>query len=137
MEQEPKEKLALTQEQVADLRIFFMIARPLNIQITNEKVIAILAYSFDTAINKARTEAQGLDIVYYGQTLPVKELISKLYLDNVIILPPSSEIPKVIQPEDIKKINKEAFKAGLLLVLSDYVEVDADRDKLKEIIDKI
>lgn len=131
------EKLVLTREQSSDLRIYFMIARPLNIQIANEKVIAILAYDIDSAITKAKTEAQDLNVVYYGQNLPVKELINKIYLDNVIIPPPEETI-KVIQPkEDIKKLNKEQFKVGLLLVANEYVKVAGDRKILKEIIEKI
>jgi hypothetical protein len=134
---QPKdEKLELSRIQPQDLRIYFMIARPIKLEIANEKVIAILAYDIDSAVMKARMMAQGLEIVYYGQSLPIKELIDKIYLDNVLIPPPTEEA-KVLESPDIKKLNKEQFKAGLLLVLNDLVKVEEDRIKLKEIIEKL
>jgi len=136
METPQAEKFKLTQDHPSDLRIYFMIARPIHLQIANEKVVAILAYNIDTALNRAKTEAPGLEIVYYGQTTTVKELIDKLYLDTPILPPASKEI-KTVQPLEIKKLNKEKFKAGLLFVLEEFVKVEGDRKKLKEIIEKI
>jgi hypothetical protein len=142
MDNPQPEKLELSRTQPQDLRIYFMIARPIKLEIANEKVIAILAYDIDSAVNKAKTMAQGLEIIYYGQTLPVKELIDKIYLDSVIIPPPALEAPKTIQseeakPPDVKRLNREQFKWGLLLVLNEFVKVAEDKQKLKEIIEKI
>lgn len=137
MEKPQPEKLELSRTEPSDLKIYFMISRPIKLELTNEKVIAILAYDIESALVKAKVIAQGLEVVYYGQALPVRELINKLYLDNVIV-PPPAEPSKTIEPEkEIEKLSIQQFKAGLLMVLNDFLKVETDRKKLKEIIKKI
>lgn len=117
------------------LMVYFFIVFPPEIQVKNEKCAAIMSYDLETAITKAQIEAKGLGLFYTGQKTPITDLISKLHIEG-IISPPTTE-EKVIEPLPPKKLSKESFKAGLLLVLNEFLKVEEDKIKLKEIIEKL
>ena len=131
---QPKDKLELKREQSQDLRIYFMIARQPEIKIENEKVIAVIAYTLEDSLIKAREEAKTLNIIFHGQSMTVSSLIEKLYLDNIVSPQPDGE--EKIEPVNLEKLSKEQFLAGLSMVLEEFTE-EKDKEVLRDIIKKI
>ena len=131
---QPKEKLNLKRDEVLDLRIYFMVARKEDIKVSNEKVVASLAYNLEGALERAKEEAKGLNLAYHGQNIPVKELIDKIYLDGQIT--PQSDGEEKIELVNLEKLSKEQFLAGLSMILEEFVG-EEDKEVLKDIIKRI
>ena len=131
---QPTKKLDLKRDEVLDLRIYFMVARKEDIKVSNEKVVASLAYNLEGALERAKEESKGLNLAYHGQNIPVKELIDKIYLGDNITPPPDGE--EKIEPVNVEKLSKEQFLAGLSMALEEFAE-EKDKEVLREIIKKI
>ena len=131
---QPNPKLNLKRDEVLDLRIYFMVARKEDIKVSNEKVVACLAYNLEEALIKAKEEAGPLNIIFHGQSMPVSVLIEKLYLDNIIS--PQPEGKEIIEPINLEQLSKEQFLAGLSMALEEFAE-EKDKEVLREIIKRI
>jgi len=134
MEQTPQtEKLNLQDTTPSPLKIYLFILRKPEIKIEEEKSAIILAFGLDSALAKAIQISEGWNIVYHGQNMPVKNLIDALYLEEAIL--PQSDTESIEIPKE--KLGLEKFKAGLLLAINDLVKDPEDKQKLKEIINKL
>lgn len=134
--QEPKlePKLELEREIKSPLLVYFFIIHQPEAKLKDEKCVAVMAYDLESAIFRAGQEAKNLAIFYTGQKVPIIDLIAKLQLDN-IISPPTKKEEIVEIPKE--KLNLENFKAGLLLAAEELIKVEEDKQKLKEIIEKL
>ena len=127
------EKLNLQNNTPSPLKIYLFILRKPKIKIDEEKSAIVLAYNLDSALIKATQMDVGWNVHYHGQNMPVKNLIDALYLEQTI-LPQTNSEPIEIPKE---KIGLEGFKAGLLLAANDLLKEPEDKQKLKEIINKL
>lgn len=128
------EKLNLQNNNPYPLKIYLFILREKEIKINEEKSAIVLAYDLDSALGKATQVSNGWNIYYHGQSMPVKNLIDALYLEETI-LPSSQSDSQVDIPKE--KLGLEEFKSGLLLVADSYVKDDKDKVEIKRIINSI
>ena len=128
------QKFKLQEDVKQDLKLYFTIARPVNLNVPNESIQATLAYNLESAIAMAR---QGMPsnffIVFHGQVVGVKELLNKIYLEQKVLLPTQETF--IAEPET-EKLGKEAFVAGLMLAADEFVK-GKDREVIKKILKKI
>lgn len=131
------QKFKLEQDIRRELKLYFTIARPANLNIPNESVQATLAYSLESAITMAK---QGIPsnffVVYHGQSVGVKELLGKIHLEQKKVLLPTQKRHSHSQATDTQKLGKEAFRAGLMLAADKFIK-GKDKKVLKKIIKKI
>ena len=133
-----EQKLKIERDTREHLKIYFMIARIPNLNISSEYVLPVLAYNLENALITARQDAPtNLNIVFKGQALSVKEFLSKIRYKQAIAIPPKEE-PISIQPT---KLGKKGLKAGLLYALNEEETcknlTNQDKGRLKKIIEKI
>ena len=134
----PIEKMELTRKQDQELKIFFMIGRR-PLPVPEERIVAILAYILEDALEKAKHDYPGFGLFYNGQSMTVKELLEKIHSQGTVISPPThSSVSKELRIEEKKseppeKIGFDQFKNGLMLVVDDYLQGE-DKETLKRII---
>ncbi len=132
MEINNEAKLELTRNGKQDLMLYFFVAKKIN----DERVVAILAYQLEDALQRAKQEAVGFTLFYNGQKTSMRELLLRLQTGGVIF--PASDLQEIRQEQSLpaEKISFENFKSCLLMALDDYVIIE-DKDKLKEIIGRL
>ena len=131
MNQPQTTKLKLEKEQPEPLKIYFMIVRQSKIDVPNEAVLAVLSYTLEDALRKARQQAQKFNVIYHGQNIEVNEMLKKLQLEG-LIAPPVKGV-KTAKP----KSTKQQFLWNLQMIMEDYVKSKKDKETLKKIISKV
>ena len=130
--QEPK--LELNRQEKQELKLYFFIARQPNIEVQNEKVIAVLAYELESALLRGKQEAKELNIIYHGQAIPIREVIEKIYIEGVLSPPTTTEkLPEIPR----EKLSIEQFKAGLVLAAENLCQNEEQKKQLKELIENL
>ena len=129
MKTKTNNKIPLTNLKKEDLKLFFLISRPLKLNIDNEKVELVLDFNLEGVMKQLKMP-QGFTATYKGN-LTINQLLEKIQLDNKVSI--GSEA-KVI---DHKKMNKKQFKNSLMLVADTFVKKAKDKKVLKEIIERI
>lgn len=118
------------------LKIFFMFVKNDNTVPIGEQIAAIIAYRPQEAVSKAMQDYPGRNIFYQGQSVIVEDFIKQVYLLDKIEMNIENQPLGIIPPIDTKRLSKEQFKSGLLLVLDNFTK-EEDKEALKSIIEKI
>lgn len=116
---------------LVDLKLFFFIVRPIQMEIDKEGIVSVLAFDLESAIPHAKEKKPlGYQLKFVGNQ-PVKGLIDAVEKKS-IVGQPQQEITKA--PQEVAKINLTQFKNNLLLVADDFVKNKEDKIILKRII---
>lgn len=125
-------KLPVVDKQDRDLRLYFLVYRPIQLSVPNEGMAAILSYDLDKAIERAK---QIVPLNYFMVCLgykTVKELLEVIQIEGSLIIKSGEkqELPS------IEKISIEQFRNGLMLVANEYCE-PKDREILLDILKRV
>jgi hypothetical protein len=127
---QPTEKFEIKRTEEQDLKIFFMMGRKLS----EERIIATIAYKLEDAFIKAKKDYPGFSLIYNGQNVTVRELLEKLQLEESISPPVDNRVEE--EPLPPEKIKFEQFRQGLMLVVDEYTK-GKDKEELKKIIGRL
>ncbi len=128
MLQTQTKKLKLETDIKQELKLYFMITRPVAVNVSNEFVQPILAYNLESAVREARKNIpSNFSLVYHGQVISVKEFLSKIHLGK----------EKVLLEHKVKTSSKKQFVWDLMLTADKFLKDEKDKKALKRLIKKI
>ena len=125
-------KIPLTNLRKEELKLFFLISRPIKLDIANEKVELVLDFNLEGVMKNLKLP-QGFTAAYKG-SLTISQLLEKIQLENKVSVGNES---KVIDQPAKKKMNKKQFKNSLMLVADKFVKKAKDKKVIKKIIKEL
>jgi len=132
METETTIKLPIVDQQERELRLYFMVSRPIQLSIPNEGIAAILSYDLDEAAKKVRKIIPINYFVSYLGYKTVNDLLKDIQLEGTVVVEPEGN-KEVLAKE---KISAEQFRNGLMLVANDYCS-EEDKNIIISILEKV
>ena len=125
MEVQPEIKQPLKRRKDEELKLFFLISRPVQLNIANEGIQVVLGFNLEEVIGKIKIPPN-MFLLFKG-SLPVNELLNKVQLNESVSFGEKEEIPP-------REINKERFRNNLLLASDNFVKDEKDKEEIKRII---
>jgi len=131
----PENKFELTINEPQELKIYFFIGRKvLDMNHFEEKIISMVAYNLETALEQGRKDYEGYVVTYNGQNTTVKSFLTKLNVDfGMFNAEPAPSMKFEFPPLTPQEVSFEQFRCNLLFVADRYVS-EKDREALKQII---
>ena len=124
------------------LRIFFLIIRPRNIpRIEHERVIGVIAYRHDEALEKIRKDYLEKNpsfesLLHEKDYIYVEDVLKVINVEGITIIN-VPEVLKDVKPDQIiPTIGFEAFKSGLLFAVDKYLKEKKDKEQMRKLIKK-